>query len=102
VIVQRRQRLARRIDKQIELLKNAQGGLLPPNCWAWIDDKEKLLLPVRYGTNSIELQNGKAAIECDDLEMVAKGLETIRQMVLSGDIDGSIAQPGVAIRARFT
>ncbi|GHA03575.1 hypothetical protein [Novosphingobium arvoryzae] len=100
-IVQRRQRLVRRIDQQIDLIQNAKDGLLPRTSWAWIDDKGKYLLHIKYGKNSIELQKGKFAIECDDVEMTSKVLVTIRQMVLSGDLDDPIAQASGEIRARF-
>ena len=38
VTVQRRQRLVSRIDKQIELIRNAKDGLLPGSCWGWINE----------------------------------------------------------------
>ena len=99
--VQRRQRLVRRIDQQIELIRNAKHGLLPRTSWVWIDDKGKYLLHIKYGKNSIELQKGKFAIECDDVEMAAKALETVRQMVLNGALDDPIARVSGEIRMRF-
>ena len=101
VTVQRRQRLVSRIDKQIELIRHAKDGLLPRSCWAWINENGKYLLPIRYGKNPIELQNGKFAIECDGLDMVAKALEAVRQMVLNGDLDEPIGKAAKDIRAKF-
>ncbi len=63
--VQRRQRLVRRNDQQIEMLRNAGDGMLPRRSWIWIDDEGKHLFHIKYGKNSIELRKGMYAVECD-------------------------------------
>ena len=48
-VTQRRQRLVRRIDLQISLIKSAADGMLPRTSWAWMDDAGVYLVPIKYG-----------------------------------------------------
>jgi hypothetical protein len=99
--VQRRQRLVRRLDQQISLIKSAVHGVLPRASWVWMDEKGSYFLPVKYGRSAIELKKGMFAIHCDSAEDVAKALVTLRRMVLNGEIDDQLAKASKDIRARF-
>lgn len=100
-VVQRRQRLVRRIDQQISLISSAKDGMLPRSSWVWMDDKGSYFLPVKYGRNPIELKKGMLAIQCDNIDHVADALGTIRAMVLQGDFDEQLANASGEIRAKF-
>ena len=49
VVTQRRQRLIRRIDQQISLIKSAADGTLPRSSWVWMDEAGAYLVPIKYG-----------------------------------------------------
>jgi hypothetical protein len=102
VVTQRRQRLIRRIDQQISLIKSAAEGMLPRSCWAWMDEKGTYFIPIKYGRNSIELQKGMFAIQCDCIEDVGQGLAAIRAMVLQGDFDAQLQKASTEIRGKFS
>jgi hypothetical protein len=102
VVTQRRQRLIRRIDQQISLIKSAAEGMLPRSSWAWVDEKGAYFLPIKYGRNSIELQKGMFAIQCDCIEDVGQGLAAIRAMVLQGDFDAQLQKASTEIRSKFS
>ena len=99
--VQRRQRLVRRLDQQIGLIKSTADGMLPRASWIWMDDKGAYFLPIKYGRNSIELKKGMFSIECASLDEAAQALATVREMVLNGDLDDQLAKASKDIRARF-
>jgi len=102
VVTQRRQRLIRRIDQQISLIKSAAEGMLPRSCWAWMDEKGTYFIPIKYGRNSIELQKGMFAIQCDCIEDVGQGLAAIRALVLQGDFDPQLQKASTEIRSKFS
>lgn len=99
--VQRRQRLVRRIDQQINLLHSAGDGVIPRSSWLWMDDKGSYYLPVKYGRQCIELRKGMNAIQCENIEQSVDALEKIRAMVLNGEFDDQLAKASGEIRARF-
>ena len=99
--VQRRQRLVRRLDQQISLIKSATDGMLPRASWVWMDEKGSYFLPVKYGRNPIELKKGMYAVQCDTIEGAGQALAAVRGMVLNGDLDDQLAKASKDIRARF-
>ena len=99
--VQRRQRLVRRLDQQISLIKSATDGMLPRASWVWMDEKGSYFLPVKYGRNPIELKKGMYAVQCDTIEGAGQALAAVREMVLNGDLDDQLAKSSKEIRARF-
>ena len=101
VTVERRQRLVRRIDQQINLIKSAVDGMLPRASWLWMDEKGTYFLPIRYGRNPIELKKGMFAIQCKNAEEAAQALAVVRSMALNGEIDEQLAQTSQNIRASF-
>jgi len=101
VTVKRRQRLVRRLDQQINLIKSATDGMLPRASWVWIDEKGAYYLPIKYGRNPIELKKGMFAIQCDSVEGAAEALNSVRAMALQGDFDTQLAKASTEIRAKF-
>ena len=99
--VQRRQRLVRRIDQQISLIKSADHGVMPRASWVWMDEKGGYFLPINYGRSAIELKKRLFAIRWDSVEGVATALATLRDMVLNGEVDAQIAAASNDIRSRF-
>lgn len=100
--MQRRQRLIRRIDQQIDLINSAKDGMLPRSFWVWMDNKGTYFLPVKYGRQAIELKKGMFAIECDNVDMTIQALAHVRAMTLNGELDVQLAAASSAIRSKFT
>jgi hypothetical protein len=101
-IMQRRQRLVRRLDQQISLIKSAVDGMPPRTSWVWMDDTGAYFLPIKYGRTFIELQKGMFAVQCDCIEDVGQGLAAIRAMVLQGDFDAQLQKASTEIRSKFS
>jgi hypothetical protein len=58
--------------------------------WWWTDDKGKLCITVRYGARTLEIVEGKNAIETDSIADVIASLQVIRSAVDSGELDKRI------------
>jgi hypothetical protein len=110
----RRQKLCSKLDEQILLAKAEQSGQqfaptklrtvkdeatgetrkvetpkkLKP--WWWKDDKGKLCITVRYGARTLEIMDGKNAIEADSIADVITSLQVIRSAVDAGELDKRI------------
>jgi hypothetical protein len=110
----RRQKLSTKLAEQIQLAKAQQSGAefspvrvctvkdettgqnrkvevpkkLKP--WWWTDDKGKLCITVRYGARTLEIVEGKNAIETDSIADVITSLQVIRTAVDSGELDKRI------------
>ncbi len=110
----RRQKLCSKLDEQILLAIAEQSGTqfaptklrtfkddatgetrkvetpkkLKP--WWWKDDKGKLCITVRYGARTLEIMDGKNAIESDSIADVITSLQVIRSAVDAGDLDQRI------------
>jgi hypothetical protein len=76
--------------------------MLPRSSWAWMYEKGAYFLPIKYGRNSIELQKGMFAVQCDRIEDVGQGLTAIRAMVLQGDFDTQLQKASTEIRSKFS
>jgi hypothetical protein len=110
----RRQKLSTKLAEQIQLAKAQQSGTefspvrvrtvkdeatglsrkvevpkkLKP--WWWTDDTGKLCITVRYGARTLEIVEGKNAIETDSIADVITSLQVIRTAVDSGELDARI------------
>ena len=110
----RRQKLSAKLAEQIQMAKAEQSGTefssvrvrtvrdeatgqsrsvevpkrLKP--WWWTDDKGKLCITVRYGARTLEIVEGKNAIETDSIADVITSLQVIRTAVDSGELDARI------------
>ena len=110
----RRQKLSTKLAEQIQLAKAQQSGAefspvrvrtvkdevtgqsrkvevpkkLKP--WWWTDEKGKLCITVRYGARTLEIVEGKNAIETDSITDVITSLQVIRSAVDAGELDKRI------------
>jgi len=110
----RRQKLSSKLDEQIQLAKAQQSGAefslvkirtvkdeatgesrkievpkkLKP--WWWTGENGKLCITVRYGARTLEIVEGKNAIETDSIADVITSLQVIRSAVDSGELDKRI------------
>ena len=110
----RRQKLSTKLAEQIQLAKAQQSGTefspvrvrtikdeatgqsrkveVPKKIkpWWWTDEKGKLCITVRYGARTLEIVEGKNAIETDNIADVIASLQVIRSAVDSGELDARI------------
>jgi hypothetical protein len=110
----RRHKLSTKLAEQIQLAKAQQSGAefspvrvltvkdevtgqtrkvevpkkLKP--WWWPSDNGKLCITVRYGARTLEVIEGKNAIETDNIADVITSLQVIRTAVDSGELDKRI------------
>ena len=121
----RRQKLSTKLDEQIQLAKAQQSGdqfspikirtikdevtgeirkvevpkKLKP--WWWADEKGKLCITVRYGARTLEIVEGKNAIETDSIADVITSLQVSRTAVDSGELDKRIDAVMGQVKAGF-
>jgi hypothetical protein len=119
----RRQKLSAKLTEQIELAKAEQSGTefspvrirtvrdeatgqsrrvevpkrLKP--WWWTDDKGKLCITVRYGARTLEIVEGKNAIETDSIADVIASLQVIQSAVDAGELDRRIDAAMAQVKA---
>ena len=110
----RRQKLSTKLAEQIQLAKAHQSGTefspvrvrtvrdeatgqtrrvevpkrLKP--WWWKDEKGKFCITVRYGARTLEIVEGKNAIETENIADVIASLQVIRSAVDAGELDKRI------------
>jgi len=110
----RRQKLSAKLAEQIQLAKAQQSGTefapvrirtvkdevtglnrkvevpkkLKP--WWWTYEKGKLCITVRYGARTLEIVEGKNAIEADNIADVITSLQVIHAAVDAGELDKRI------------
>ena len=121
----RRQKLSTKLAEQIQLAKAQQAGTefspvrirtvkdeatgqsrqvevpkqLKP--WWWTDERGKLCITVRYGARTLEIVEGKNAIETDSMAEVITTLQVIRTAVDSGELDKRIEAVMGQVKAGF-
>jgi hypothetical protein len=121
----RRQKLSTKLDEQIQLAKAQQSGAefypvrvrtikdeatgqsrkieVPKKIkpWWWTDEKGKLCITVRYGARTLEIVEGKNAIETDNIADVIASLQVIRSAVDSGELDKRVDAVMGQVKAGF-
>ena len=124
-VVLRRNKLAAKLNEQIELaqaqkegrpyapkriktLVNAETGERTTveatkrvKEWYWINDAGKINLSVRYGAKVLELAKGKNAIELASGDELMATLNALKTAVLAGELDAQIESASGALRAGF-
>jgi hypothetical protein len=98
---QRRQKLVRRIDKQITLVREMIEGKQPQHSWVWTDEAGTHFVPIRYGRHPIELKKGMFSIQCKDLDEIEHAFCIVRAKVMNGEFDDQLTQLSLDIRTRF-
>ena len=125
-VVVRRNKLAKRIWEQQELLKEQQAGAhFAPvkfrtvkdtetgvrkqvettkrvKAWWFTADNGKLAVSLRYGTRVLELAKGKYAIEVASERELGNVLELARTAVLNGELDTAIDNAANKLRDGFS
>ena len=118
-VLQRRQKLIKKIDEQILLAHAALNGetysptkfknvvnaegiteykQMPKRIRAWWwETGSKLNLSIRYGARIIELAKGKNSIELDNLAAVLPTLDLIKKAVEAGELDDAITAVSKAV-----
>ena len=123
-IVVRRNKLAAKIEEQLQLA-NAQkeGRLYAPKRiktvindsgervavettkrvkeWFWTTPANKINLSVRYGSKTLELAKGKNAIELSTGEELLATLSMLKDAVIAGELDEAITNASDKLRAGF-
>ena len=124
-VVQRRNKVAKRIYEQIELAKAKQDGKVysptrlrtikdeetglnktvqvPKRLkeWWFVTDSGKLCVSLRYGAKVIEVAKGKTAVELSNETELVATLEVLKQAVESGELDAQIEAVAGAVKAGF-
>ena len=121
----RRQKLSNKLHEQIQMAKAIQSGTefvpvkirsvrdeatgeirkvevpkrLKP--WWWPSDNDKLNITVRYGARTLEVIEGKNAIETDNIAGVVTTLEVLRAAVDAGELDSRIEAVSGLVKTGF-
>jgi hypothetical protein len=124
-VMQRRNKLVKRIWEQIELAKAEQAGTtFAPvkfrsytdketgarkqvetnkrvKAWWFTADNGKLALSVRFGPKVLELAKGKFAVEVGARSDVVNVLEVVKKAVENGELDAAIDNAAKKLRDGF-
>jgi len=124
-VLQRRNKLAKRLWEQIELAKAEQSGnqfavsrfrsytdketglrkqietQKRIKAWWFVSDNGKLALAVRYGSKVLELAKGKYAVEVSVATELVPTLQVIKSAVESGELDSAIDFAANKLRSGF-
>ena len=58
--------------------------------WWWIAENGKTYMCIKYGAKTLEIQNGKNAIEADGLDELIATLEVVLKAAEQGELDAQI------------
>ena len=121
----RRLKLSNKLHEQIQMAKAVQSGTefvpvkirsvkdeatgetrkveIPKRLkpWWWPSDNGKMCITVRYGARTLEVVEGKNAIETDSIADVITSLQVIRTAVDSGELDKRIDAVMGQVKAGF-
>jgi hypothetical protein len=101
VTILRRQKLVRRIDQQIGLVRSVIEGHVSRSLWFWMDETGNYFVSIKYGRHTLELKKGMFSVQCQNLDEVEHVLCTFRGMVLNGELDDHLVRVSGEIRKRF-
>ncbi len=124
-IVVRRNKLAAKIEEQLQLATaQKEGRLYAPKRiktvtnelgervavettkrvkeWYWTTPANKINLCVRYGSKTLELSKGKNAIELTSGEELLSTLSMLKEAVIAGELDDAITNASDNLRAGFS
>ncbi len=125
-VMQRRQKVAKRVLEQIALAKAQQDGKtyaptkqrkvtdaetgetkivqVPKRLkeWWFMGSTGKLCLALKYGAKTVELgAKGKTAVELASANELVATLETLQQAVMNGELDAQLEAVSGAVKAGF-
>ena len=124
-IVVRRNKLASKIEEQLQLATaQKEGRLYAPKRiktvtndagervaiettkrvkeWFWTTQANKINLSVRYGSKTLELAKGKNAIELSTGDELLATLSLLKDAVIAGELDEAITNASDKLRAGFS
>ena len=124
-IIVRRNKLAAKIEEQLQLataqkegrlyapkriknVTNAEGERVAVETtkrikeWYWTTPTNKINLCVRYGSKTLELSKGKNAIELSSGEELLSTLSMLKDAVIAGELDDAITNASDNLRAGFS
>ena len=124
-IIVRRNKLAAKIEEQLQLataqkegrlyapkriknVTNAEGERVAVETtkrvkeWYWTTPANKIDLCVRYGSKTLELSKGKNAIELSSGEELLSTLSMLKDAVIAGELDDAITNASDNLRAGFS
>lgn len=124
-IIVRRNKLAAKIEEQLQLataqkegrlyapkriknVTNAEGERVAVETtkrvkeWYWTTPANKINLCVRYGSKTLELSKGKNAVELSSGEELLSTLSMLKDAVISGELDDAITNASDNLRAGFS
>ena len=94
--------------KKTKLIKDSETGeskrvevpvKLKP--WWWKSEDGKICITVRYGARTLEVIEGKNAIETENIAGVITTLEVLRTAVDAGELDARIESISGLVKAGF-
>lgn len=124
-VVQRRNKVAKRIAEQIALATAKQDGTsyaptkqrkvtdaatgesksinVPKRIkeWWFVTDTGKLCVQLRYGAKVVEFAKGKTAVELAAADQLVPTLETLKAAVEGGELDTQLEAVSGAVKAAF-
>ena len=123
-IIVRRNKLAAKIEEQLQLataqkegrlyapkriknVTNAEGERVAVETtkrvkeWYWTTPANKINLCVRYGSKTLELSKGKNAIELSTGDELLATLAMLKEAVVAGELDDAITNASDKLRAGF-
>ena len=123
-IVVRRNKLAAKIEEQLQLataqkegrlyapkriknVTNAEGERVAVETtkrvkeWYWTTPANKINLCVRYGSKTLELSKGKNAVELANKDELIQTLAMLKDAVLAGELDEAIGSASDKLRSGF-
>ena len=124
-IIVRRNKLAAKIEEQLQLataqkegrlyapkriknVTNAEGERVAVETtkrvkeWYWTTPTNRIHLSVRYGSKTLELSKGKNAIELSSGEELLSTLSMLKDAVIAGELDDAITNASDNLRAGFS
>jgi hypothetical protein len=124
-VVQRRNKVAKRIGEQIQLANAKQDGKsyaptkqrkvtdaetgdskmisVPKRIkeWWFVTDTGKLCVQLRYGAKVVEFAKGKTAVELAAADQLVPTLETLKAAVEGGELDAQLESAAASAMAGF-
>ena len=70
--------------------------------WYWTNSTGKIYLSIRYGSKTLEFSKGKNAIELSTGDELLATLATLKEAVITGELDEAISQASEKLKAGFS
>jgi hypothetical protein len=70
--------------------------------WYWTNSTGKIYLSIRYGSKTLEFSKGKNAIELATGDELLATLATLKEAVITGELDEAISQASEKLKAGFS